>query len=204
MGKSQELQKRVFSVVLYTETTSYKVDEVLSKLDKVFFQWAYIIHHSDTWSSDDDEVKDGKYEVGTRKKEHVQIVGRCICPLTFQTVANHLGIPVNFVKKSKGNFRKGVRYLIHLDHPNKFQYDHNDIISNFNHTEFLGLMSQTEMASSILAIIDMGECKSKRELLKACIDSGLYSEYLRGYKIWVDIFVEQMIKHNGKEWRFDK
>lgn len=183
-------QSRTFSVLLYPDSTDYSCDTVISALDKTFEQWAYILHDSDVWLGDDDAVKSGKYLEGEHKKDHIHIVGRCSNPLPLSTISNKLGIAENFIEFGKGTFKKAVRYLLHLDHENKYQYDKTDITSNFDCSQYLGILSNTEQAKHIFDVICGSGITGKRELLQYCLDNGLYSEYCRGYRIWVDIMNE--------------
>lgn len=183
-------QSRAFSVLLYPDSEDYSCDTVISRLDATFEQWAYILHDSDVWNGDDEAVKNGKYLEGEHKKDHIHIVGRCSNPLPISTISNKLGIAENFIEFSKGTFKKAVRYLVHLDHEEKYQYDKADITSNFDFGQYFGILSSTQQAKSIYQVICGSGITSKRVLLEYCLDNGLYSEYCRGYRIWSDIMVE--------------
>lgn len=190
-------QSRTFSVLLYPDSTDYSFDTVISALDKTFEQWAYIKHDCDVWLGNDEAVKSGKYLEGEHKKDHIHIVGRCSNPLPLSTISNKLGIAENFIEFGKGTFKKAVRYLVHIDHEEKYQYNTNDIVSNFDIMQYFDILSSTQQARSIYNVICGSGITSKKELLLFCLDNGLYSEYCRAYRIWVDIMNENYNEKMG-------
>lgn len=190
-------QSRTFSVLLYPDSTDYSYDTVISALDKTFEQWAYIKHDCDVWLGSDEAVKGGKYLEGEHKKDHIHIVGRCSNPLALSTISNKLGIAENFIEFGKGTFKKAVRYLVHIDHEEKYQYNTNDIVSNFDIMQYFDILSSTQQARSIYNVICGSGITSKKELLLFCLDNGLYSEYCRAYRIWVDIMNENYNEKMG-------
>lgn len=194
---------RCFSVLLYPDSDSYDYESVLGKLGDAFEQFAYITHDRDFFISTDTEVKSGKHVEGELKKSHIHVVGRCSNPRTISSISKKLGIADNFIEYGKGTFKKAVRYLVHLDHCDKASYRNDEITSNFDHNIYLSILSQADMAKGILQIIDKGDVTSKRDLLNRCISEGLYSEYVRAYKLWMDIYLETKIVNSNNEWRMN-
>lgn len=107
---------RVFSGVIYPDSTSYDYDAVLSSLKARFKEWAYCLHDSDV--NDD----------GEQKKSHVHWVARGD-PRTLSAVSRFMGLKENEVELGK-NFKALVQYLIHLNDPSKYQYSPDSVVSN--------------------------------------------------------------------------
>lgn len=107
---------RVFSGVIYPDSTSYNSIQVIETLKSKFKEWAYCLHDSDI--NDDGELK----------KPHIHWVGRGD-PRTLSAVAKFLGIKDNDVVLGK-NFKALIQYLIHLNNPEKAQYSIENVVTN--------------------------------------------------------------------------
>ena len=118
-------KSRTFLGVLYPDSESYDCSAVLERLSCLFDEWAYIVHDSD---SD---------ENGELKKAHIHWVGRLENATSLLAIADskHLGVNPNSIEYCK-NFKFAVRYLIHKDSPDKFQYQQDSIKSNFDVVPF--------------------------------------------------------------------
>jgi hypothetical protein len=66
---------------------------------------------------------------GERVEPHTHILIEYDTPRRLSSVANLLGVAPNFIEiaRNQGTFR---RYLCHLNHPEKYQYDPGDVITN--------------------------------------------------------------------------
>lgn len=104
---------RLFSIVLYADSTSYKIDTVLFNI-KACKYYAYIIHDKD------------KNDKGEIKKEHYHVIIKLDNATTITALANKLGIPENYIQHIK-NERAYIRYLIHYDSADKYMYKLEDI-----------------------------------------------------------------------------
>lgn len=170
---------RTFSVLLYVETESYNTDDVLAKCTEYFPEWAHIRHDFDVTS--DGEVK----------KAHIHVVGRLDGPRSPATVANMLGVPAQFVACKKGyTFRKGVRYLVHLDDPDKFQYEASDIVTNVDIGKYIDPYADVEQAKSIFKKITDEKDTSVVSLTKWSLDEGCWSEFRRAFPVWKAVMDE--------------
>lgn len=174
--QEQKKQSRTFSVILYPDTDTYDTEEVLTACCEYFSEWAYILHDKDT------------LEDGSLKKPHYHVVGRLEGSRTPQTVANCIGVPANYVDCKKGyTFKKGVRYLAHLDNPEKAQYDYGLISSN---VELVGYLNPYNDVSQARAIFDKATRESVddvRALAQWAFDEGCYAEFRRNYSFWRDL-----------------
>lgn len=167
-------KSRTFLGVLYPDSESYLCSAVLERLSCVFQEWAYIVHDSD---SD---------ENGELKKAHIHWVGRLENATSLLAIADskHLGVNPNSIEYCK-NFKFAVRYLIHKDSPDKFQYPQDSIKSNFDVVPFFR-DKDDEIASvrKIRAYLMDSHCTSTEQLMDWCLENGCWCEFRRSFAIW--------------------
>lgn len=99
-----------------------KIEEVL-KEKKCIKDYAYIIHDKD------------KDEKGELKKAHIHLALRFDNGYDPKNISKWFGITENYVSKIKGDWLDLLRYLIHKNAKDKFQYSENDVVSNFDYSE---------------------------------------------------------------------
>lgn len=114
---------RLFEMILYIDSKSYDINEVLKNIRGERY-YAYSIHDSDL----DD--------TGHIKKPHYHVIVRFDNARTCSGVAKLFGIPNNFVNHIR-NERSYVRYLIHFDDKEKYQYREEDIVCSRNYERFV-------------------------------------------------------------------
>lgn len=173
-------KSRTFLGVLYPDSESYDCDSVLGCLSVVFEEWAYVIHDMDTDKN------------GEVKKAHIHWVGKLTSPALLSTVAgsHKLGVPENSVEYCK-NWKYAVRYLVHKDSPDKFQYSPDVVVSNFDIAPMLdGKQSEVVKVRMIRQYIRESHCTSVEQLLDWCLDNDCWSEYRRSFAIWVSVMRE--------------
>lgn len=95
---------RHFIAILYPDSEIYNYDDIIFNLNQ-FKYYAYITH------------KPEKEET----KEHVHLYISLDSPTTIKNVAKRIGIPENYIMYVK-SVRSSVRYLTHIDYPEKIQY----------------------------------------------------------------------------------
>ena len=81
------VQGRKFCGILYVESDTYKVDDVLERIKSYFDQWAYCLHDKDVYD-----------ETGEIKKAHYHWVGSVRNPVQVSTISNALGVPSNYIE----------------------------------------------------------------------------------------------------------
>lgn len=114
---------RLFSLILYEDTTSYNIKEVLKNI-KAYKFYAYIIHDKDLQES------------GEVKKKHFHVIIKLDNATTIKALAKKIGIPENFIQHAR-NERAMVRYLIHFDDDDKYQYQLSEIKSSRNYERYV-------------------------------------------------------------------
>lgn len=101
---------RNFMILLYEDSYSYNFKDVL-RLIKSTKKYAFIKH----------------FPEANEKKEHFHVVIRLDNSTKVETLARKLGIGDNYIRVVK-NLRSSLRYLIHKDDEDKFQYNKDQVI----------------------------------------------------------------------------
>lgn len=166
-----------FVAMLYPDSESYDCNEVLENLPKAFSEYAYILHDRDL--NDD----------GTIKKPHYHVYGKR-SQSTISSVAKALGIAPNYIQFCKSR-RGDLRYLIHVDDPDKAQYLPEEVISNFDVLRVIDDLCEVKRVSMLLDYVSDGQEHNTLETCLFAIHSGCWSEYRRSYQIFKDILKEK-------------
>ena len=172
-----------FTGILYPDATNYDCQSVLEALSTVFDSWSYILHDMDV---------DGNGEL---KKPHYHWVGHRRTaegkdsPCSVDTVANALGIPANDVEYCKSE-KAAIRYLIHADDPEKYQYDRGLIQANISLEKYFRDKSGDYDSRRILDYIYGSRPSTVTEAAGWAIRSGVWAEFRRGFAVWAQVIRE--------------
>lgn len=167
---------RKFELVLYPDSDSYDCDAVIQLSQSYFADWAYCLHYADT--TDDGELK----------KPHIHFVGKLSDMRSPEVVCKDLGLPINAISNIK-NWKAACRYLIHLDQPQKYQYQPDDVVSSFAILSAFSLPDE-EQARRIMEYIVQNGCTKVSEVTLWALNNGCYSGFRRGFAIWNQILRE--------------
>lgn len=120
-----------------------KVEEVLNGRECIR-DYAYIIHGKD---------KDDK---GNLKAPHIHIALRLKDAYDTKYISQWFGVSENYVSKVKGRWTDMLKYLTHENAPGKYQYDKEDVVSNFDWQGTIAKVSKSERLLQIIEGIDNG------------------------------------------------
>lgn len=95
---------RHFIAILYPDSEIYNYNDIIFNLNQ-FKYYAYITHQPEKEES----------------KEHVHLFISLDSATTVKNISKRLGIPENYIQYVK-SVRSSVRYLTHIDYPEKKQY----------------------------------------------------------------------------------
>lgn len=165
-----EKQSRSFMGVVYPDSESYDCQEVLDRLKIVFDEWAYITHDMDV------------DEQGELKKAHIHWVGKR-SPAPASTVANGLGLQAHEIELVK-SWKYAVRYLIHMDHPDKYQYDPKSVVSNFDCQAVFAEKNDSMKSKKIYDYIMMNPSVELEGLLQWCFENDLWGTFKSQWALW--------------------
>lgn len=176
------IRDRKFCAILYADDVSHM--EAFSKI-KENFDSAYILHDSDT------------LDTGEVKKPHYHVVFTFPNPRYLSSVADDLGIPENYVERCL-KLNSALRYLIHADNPDKYQYSLECVGGTLKSKleKLLGDVSEEAQVLQLINFLDSTPCKvTYRDFLVFACENGLYSCFRRlgyGMKLLLDSHNEGM------------
>ena len=101
------------------------IDEILNS-KRCIDKYARIIHDRDV-----------DIETGRKVDEHIHIVLHFDSPQHVDNIAKWFNVSPNFVNRIKGRFVDCVKYLTHANAPQKYQYDIEDVVANFDVLEYI-------------------------------------------------------------------
>lgn len=115
-----------FFINLYPKSDTYNCTELINDLTESCVHYAYILH--------DKDIADE--ETGELKKEHIHFYARIPVKRSRKAMSEDFGIPLNHIEYALST-ENCIRYLIHLDNPEKTPYPRSEIIGNFDFTKYL-------------------------------------------------------------------
>ena len=208
-------QDRWFECLVYEND---KTEYILNRLPSYWDEFYYIKHDQDTISENDraDWLIDRKLPVdyseityngekvpviGEKKKTHYHIVVYKENAVLLGLAATKLDVPSNLVQRVI-KAKSAIRYLIHLDNPEKHRYQIEEIIHN-NEARLSKFMNGDEFsvmdkARIILETIEVNYNCSMLNLCQRMIDLGVYDEFRRGQHLYTAIIYELKEKDRKK------
>lgn len=179
-------QGRNFQGVVYPDAENYSCDSVLAVLGDVFTDFAYILH-------DQDLDTEGKL-----KKPHYHWLGKRATPVSISVISKQLGVPDNAVEFCR-SYRTFLRYLVHLDHPDKYQYPVEAVQGVFNRRLLLGDTEQAFIVAAVKAMQDENIRTVQALAAYACRNDS-WTDFRRNYSILKDIMHEMSCSDVSKQW----
>ncbi len=127
-----------------------EMEEIIEK-HRTIKEWAYIIHDKDVYTKKDEE-KNPEHKEGTLKKPHIHLYlnfGKN--GASYDDVARWFKDKPQYVGRVHGRKADVLLYLTHRNAPQKYQYNDDEVISNFDLTKAIdedrkihSLIEQTE------------------------------------------------------------
>ena len=154
-----------FPMLIYEE----QYESVKSALESIGYKYAMCKHDKDI------------NEDGTSKKLHWHVVVICGKREWQTTLAKRLGVGDRFVQHPLASEPNGaVRYLTHMDNPEKAQYDRESIESNISPAELERLHQKVEKKSKDEEIEDLIE-----DIEKLANKTMTYKQFLRAHPAFI-------------------
>lgn len=173
------IKDRKYQGVLYPDSESYCCDDVLNILKSTFPEFAYILHDKDV------------DENGELKKPHIHWVGRLKAARYLSALADDLGVAENMIERCR-SFDAFIRYLTHIDDPDKFHYPLEAVIATFPINKFF--RDDEEIQAGRLAdyIID-ARCSSMSNAVRWALKNGCWTTLRRAGSIWSAVISENRV-----------
>lgn len=114
-----------------------KLESILDAHKEHILEYAYILHDRDIYTPEE-ESENPAHVAGTTKYKHWHIAMRFNRGRRLSDVASWFGLGENFFSFSKtGHFDDMLLYITHANAKDKFQYEPEAVISNFDYSEWL-------------------------------------------------------------------
>lgn len=198
-SKREQKQGRVFSTVFFCKDP--EADEIfLNRLSSYWDRFYYILHDKDTYSEDDFDkyVSDNSGElppwnIGDIKKPHYHVIAVSSTPCMLGRAAKRFAVTSNLVQRVE-KFKESVQYLIHMNHPNKYQYSVEEVISNDPKvaTIFQVKLEAEQKAELLFSAIQTTDILSMTSLASWAIKNHCWDELRRGQHIYSALLYEKL------------
>lgn len=172
-----------WELLLYPDAENYNCDEVIESAKSFFDEWAYILHDQDFLPT------------GELKKSHIHFLGRFLGneKQTPNFVIYELKLPENSIGQVH-SWKKALRYLCHLDNPEKASYPIDNVQSNFDILTPLRQLADDVQARMILEYIV--NCRGSPSVTKVCswaLQNNCYASFRRGFAVFSKIINEKSV-----------
>lgn len=173
--------------VLYEDDPNY--DTQFFNVCQEKGEYLYIRHDQDIYEEDVlNEDGSIKYNAGDYKKPHVHFVLKLKNPSTPSALAKRVGIDANDVEIIKKSFNGALKYLIHYNLDNKYQYDKSEVKGTDKlQRKFLDLVSD-----DISEVQKVSDIQDYIESFQDFIDLGVLGRYVQKINMW-DAFRRNMM-----------
>lgn len=202
---------RMWNCVLYPENPVH--NEAIAQLLQEF-NCAGILHDNDIYYSSgkvsidrwivDEEgniVEDEGYKDGDKIKPHYHFVIKLDNPRYRSGLAKELGIGANYFMPT-ASWYGSAKYLLHIGHPDKYQYDTSDLIGSLR-SAVISLIDDIPVEEKYIKILDWIDsnprCISEKTLQRYCISQGFFSVMRGCYKILSPYLVSHNTHYQNKE-----
>lgn len=115
-----DIRSRVYRILLYPDNPEHML--AIMELQSSDYPAVGIKHDKDVYTEDTEDHK-----VGELEKEHFHFVLKFKNARYLTAVAKSLGIEERFIKTAK-SYKGSVEYLLHINHPDKYQYERSELV----------------------------------------------------------------------------
>lgn len=178
---ASEKQSRNFLGILYPDSESYDCSKVLVRLEDTFEDWSYIIHDMDVDAN------------GELKKPHIHWVGKRRTPAPLSTISNALGVPERDIEFCK-SYKYSLRYLIHADNPEKYQYDPHLVTSNIPYIKYIENKLDAVKSKQLFDFIMSNPTIELPDLMQWCFENDLWDTFKRQWAMWNHLMNQNKMK----------
>lgn len=179
----EEIRNRKFTGILYPDCERHI--PIIEWLKKNKYNSIAILHDRDVY-----EIGD---LVGQNKKAHYHFIVDFKNARYLTGVAKEMGLEL-YELEPVDNYRSCLRYLIHLDHPNKAQYIDTECFGSL-YKDFLKAIENLSEDDKIIKIIDFIESQKEimttSKLIRWCCNNNCYDVCRRSATFIRDVLRER-------------
>lgn len=208
----QLVMDRKFWTIIYPDSTTYDCSLLLNR-GCYWREFYYAYHDRDTYN--EEEVFDYNathdeecpFTVGQLKKPHYHVIGVASNPISLGQATIRFGLHLsqdeydesNHVQVIK-NVSSAVQYLVHMNNPEKFQYERSTIIAsaNLNVDRFFKGVDRNEQLKLIFNFINANNCTTTRQVEAYCATMGLLSTMMSA-QLWIRLKLDENKYIRSKE-----
>lgn len=204
-SEREKKQDRKFQCIIYPDSEEYDCEIIKNRLQSFWDKSVWILHDKDFYTDTevdlwkaDHKSEDCPFQVGELKKPHYHVIAWNNNPLLLGNAATKFGIPSNYVQCTK-SLKASIRYLIHKDNPEKFQYSVDDIHCNDVDVKELARylrmdVDAVDKGKRLFDFIMTHERITLTQLTRFAFDNECYDELRRGQHLYTALLIER----NGK------
>lgn len=163
-----------YAMVLYKDTKSYNYNEVIKYIENNYTDYAYVIHDRDD------------------NKIHTHVIIHFNNKRYATAISKELGVPVNYIEKC--NLIPYLRYLIHIDDEDKYQYSIDDVKGTLKDKLRKSIepkLDEIDQVSIICSFIfESNDYLTHTLLLQYILKTGCYSAYRRNFSLFNNLILE--------------
>lgn len=158
------------------------IDTVISRIKSLtnLKSWAIITHDKDMLSN------------GQLKPAHFHCVLTFSNAKTIKSIANTIGVEMQYIEKIRTTTKSARLYLIHRNNPEKYQYSPDEVKASFEYVSYVDDCPAKQRRESIAERIESGEIKQYSLCKYVGID-----EYSRNYRYYQKCFEYRQNKLKG-------
>ncbi len=184
MGENgKNIKVKSCEVMQYWEYMDCKdIDVIISRIKKLTYikSWAIITHDKDVVPN------------GGLKPPHFHAVLTFSNATTIKSIADCIGVEMQYVEKIRTTTKSARLYLIHRNDPEKYQYPPEDVRASFDYVSYVDDSPVRQKRENIAQRIEKGEIKQYN--LCTCIT---IDEYSRNYRYYQRCFEYRQNKLRG-------
>lgn len=183
-------RSRNWFLLLYPDNPEHV--KVLEKIPDLDWEYVGILHDSD------------KLDDGSPAKPHNHVLLKFKDAVWNTAISESSGLELRFIQKSD-NWKRSARYLVHKDHPEKFQYEKTVLYGSMVETAInaINKSDPEEEAAKVMQIIKLitewPGFIDDADFISKIVEKKLYAEYRRAGST----FNRMVDSHNRKLTRLD-
>lgn len=180
-------------LVRNVEFILYDIDEVYNGIkvcEKNNFEYAFIFH--------DKDIKD---DLSDFKKEHYHFQVYYSNQKQLEKWGELFNVPLTRVQKIS-NKQSAIRYLIHADNNDKYQYDISNINTNMEIIKYFDklISNESNEIDLLISYIDYHKRHiAVKELINYVLDNNIWGTFRRNYSILKDLLNEHNLLFTNRK-----
>ena len=178
----KNIKVKACEVMQYWDYMDCDIDVIISRIKRMPYikSWAIITHDKDVLPN------------GQLKPSHFHCVLSFSNSRTIKSIADAIGVEMQYVEKIRSSTKSARLYLIHRNDPDKYQYAPEDVKASFDYVSYVDDCPVKQRREDIAKKIENGEIKQYNLCEYVTID-----EYSKNYSYYQRCFEYRRNKLKG-------